>query len=497
MKATENFLGFDIGASNGKAIVGKFDGETLKQEEIYRFPNQPVALSGHLHWDVLSLVAEIKKGLASYSQKYGRGLAGVGIDTWGVDFGLLDSQGKLIGNPYHYRDRKNVGMSEKINRLLGGYEIYRTTGMKVSDIETICQLHALAEQSSPQLKIAKNFLMMPSLLSYFLGGEKVQEHSIITTTCLYDITRDKPAEGFFRKLGIPKGIIGKVVKPGTYIGAIDSVIAEEAGLNNVPLIAPAMHDTASAVIAIPAEKTSQWAFLSSGTWSVTGIETAQPVNSKEGYLRNIVTAATAEGKYMVRSNTTGLWLLQECKRVWEQSGESVTYPELVNLAEKAQSFSAFIDVDDAGFAGFADMPSAIITYCARTGQHIPQDKGTMVRVILESMALKHKTIIRKIQHLTGNRYEVIHLVGGGAKNRLLCQFTADATGIPVIAGPSEGTGLGNIIMQMKASGAIGSVAEGRMILRKSITVDEYKPEETAAWRDAYELYQKITGGKDD
>ena len=496
MKATKNFLGFDIGASSGKAVVGRFDGEKLFQEELHRFDNTPVSVRGGLYWKVLSLFSEIKRGLAAYSKKYDAELSGVGIDTWGVDFGLLDERGNLLGNPYHYRDSKNTGMAEKVERIIGGYEIYRTTGMKADDIRTISQMYALKELSCPQLKVARRFLMMPCLLSYFLGGDMVQEHSIITPTCLYDINKNKPAEEFFSKLGIPSGMMGSVVKPGTCIGKIDSDIAHETGLQDVPLMAPAMHDSASAVIAVPADKKTDWAFISSGTWCVVGVESPEPVISQEGYRMNIVNSATAEGKYMFIGNITGLWLIQECKRLWESTGEGIEYAELLKLAEQSPRFHAFIDVDDKKFAGFTDMPKSIMDYCSETGQKIPRDRGTLTRVILESIAMKERQVMDNIQHLTGRKHRILHIEGGGIKNRLLCQFTSSAAGIPVIAGPAEGTVLGNIIMQMVADGAIGSVDEGRAVVRKSVALDEYEPEDGDLWQEAYERYKKITERKE-
>ncbi len=496
MKATKNFLGFDIGASNGKAVVGRFDGKKLLQEELHRFDNTPVSVTGGLHWNALSLFSEIKKGLAAYSKKYDAELSGVGIDTWGLDFGLLDERGNLLGNPYHYRDKKSVGMTEEVERLMGGYEIYRTTGMRAADISTITQMYALKKLSCPQLSVARKYLMMPCLLGYFLGGDAVQEHSIVTPSCLYDINNDKPAEEFFVKLGISPDLMGSVVKPGTRIGSISREILEETGLRDVPLIAPSTHDSASAVIAVPADRSTDWAFINSGTWCVVGVETGKPVISEEGYEKNIVNSATAEGKYMFAGNVTGLWLIQECKRIWESRGERIEYAGLLKLAEQSPPFSAFIDVDDGRFSGFTDMPQAIAGYCSDTGQKIPRDRGTLTRVILESIAMKQRYFIDNISRLTGRDYRILHIEGGGKKNRLLCQFTSSAAGIPVIAGPAEGTVLGNIIMQMVADGAISSVEEGRAVIRKSVVLDEYEPEDGDLWRDAYARYEKITGGKE-
>lgn len=491
MKKTKEFLAFDIGASNGKAILGRFNGRTLSCEEVHRFLNEPVALHGSLYWDILKLFAEVKKGLGLYAKKHGGGLSSVGIDTWGVDFGLLDRRGELIGNPYHYRDRRTEGMVEEITGKLGGYEMYSTTGARLAPIDTICQLYSMVRHSSPQLEIAETFLMIPCLLNYFLSGKKIQEHANMTTTGLYDIHRNTPAKDFFRKLGIPAGIMGKVAEPGTIVGNLKTDIREETGFGVVPVAAPATHDTASAVVSIPAEEKRKWAFLSCGTWSVIGVETKKPITTRKSYELNMVNATTAEGKYMPRINITGLWIIQECKRIWDKKGTILGYPDLVNLARKARPFSSFIDVDDRAFVNPVNMPETIIAYCRNTGQRPPEDKASIVRLVLESIAFKYKTVLKNLERLTGEKFEVLHMVGGGAQNQLLCQFTAAALGIRVIAGPYEATALGNILMQMKATGTIDSVSQGRAILRRSVNLIEYKPEDTARWDETYEKYLKI------
>ena len=496
MKKPEKFLAFDLGASNGRALLGTFDGGTLGCEEVHHFPNDPVFLHNGLHWDILKLFAEIKKGLGLCARKHGAALSGIGIDTWGVDFGLLDRSGELIGNPYHYRDRRTEGMVEEITGILGGYEIYRTTGARLAPINTICQLYSMVRHNSPQLKIAETFLMIPCLLNYFLSGEKLQEHSNITTTGLYDIRKNAPADDFFQKLSIPAGILGRVVEPGTVVGSLKMDVREETGLGVVPVAVPATHDTASAVVSIPADGKKRWAFLSCGTWSVLGMETEKPITTEKGYELNITNAATAEGRYMTIANITGLWIVQECKRIWDKEGKSLSYPDLVSLAGKAQPFSSFIDVDDRTFAGPENMPGIVIACCRSTGQRPPEDKGGIVRLVLESMAFKYKTFLEKLERVTEKRFEVMHMVGGGAQNQLLCQFTADALGIPVFAGPYEAAALGNILMQMKGVGAIDSVSQGRAILRKSVDLIEYTPKDAERWNEIFPRYRKITGGKE-
>ncbi len=419
MQAIKRFLAFDIGASNGRAIAGFFDGKKITLENIHRFVNEPVFFNGSLHWDVLRLFSEMKTGLCLFSKKYGREFDGIGIDTWGVDFGLLDKDGKLLGNPYHYRDKRTAGLAEEIKGMIDGYDIYKTTGAQIASISTLCQLYAMAKQKSPQLKIAAHLLLMPSLLNYFLSGEIYAEYSSITPTGLFDIVRNKPAYQFFRRLGIPPNLIPNVVRPGTIIG----------NLEKVPIIAPATHDTASAVVSVPADSDKEWAFLSCGTWSVLGFESDQPVTTREAYEQGITNVATAEGKFATVANITGLWLLQECKRMWENNGIFLKYPEMVELAKKAKSFSAFIDVDHRAFVNPDNMPNAIADFCRRTEQKPPSDKGTLIRLVLESLALKYKEAKDKLERFRGKKFEVLHLVGGGAHNTLLCQFTANALGI--------------------------------------------------------------------
>ncbi|MFH0795596.1 MAG: rhamnulokinase family protein [Candidatus Omnitrophota bacterium] len=485
MKGTKKFLAFDIGASNGRAMAGFFDGEKIIPEDIHRFVNEPVFVNESLHWDVLRIFSEMKTGLCLFSKKYGRELDGIGIDTWGVDFGLLDKDGKLLSNPYHYRDNRTAGLAEEIKGMIDGYDIYRTTGAQITSISTLCQLYAMAKQKSPQLKIAKTLLLMPSLLNYFLNGKIYAEYSSITPTGLFDIVRNKPAYKFFRRLGIPPNLIPKVVRPGTIIGSLEKV----------PIIAPATHDTASAVISVPADSDKEWAFLSCGTWSVLGFESGRPVTTPEAYGQGIINVATAEGKFATVANITGLWLLQECKRIWENNGTFLKYPEMVELAKKARPFSALIDVDHRTFVRPDNMPNAIADFCRRTDQQPPSDKDALIRVVLESLALKYKEAKDKLERFRGKKFEVLHLVGGGAHNILLCQFTANALGIPVLAGPFEATSLGNILAQMVGAKAISSISEGRRILRNSIKVSLYQPRDTEKWTAEYYRYQKIISRK--
>lgn len=489
--SSAKFLAFDLGASNGRAIAGSFDGDRLSLETIHSFPNGYVNVSGSLHWDALRLFSEIKNGLAVAAAGYGNSVNGIGIDTWGVDHGLLDEKGKLIGNPYCYRDSRTDGLVEEMQEIVGGYEYYRATGEKLAPIYTMTQLYSLVKCASPQLRIADRLLMMPSLLSYFLTGEKLDEHSALSGGGMWNVSADSPATGLLEKFGIPSGLVCDVVRPGSPLGKLRPEIAREAGLTDAQVIAPAGHDTASAVLSVPADEKTRWAFLSSGTWSLLGIESAEPLITETSYQSDIVNAATAEGKFMSRANITGLWIIQECKRIWDRQGQALSWQEIVRLAGSAPAFTAFIDVCDPAFVCPTDMTRAIAEYCKATSQPAPEEIGTMARVIFESLALKYRQTIESIEKITGRRIEVLHIVGGGAQNVLLDQFASSACGIPVVAGPYEATAAGNILMQMVGSGAISSVAEGRQVIRRSFDVQEYLPADVQRWAEAYRKYKDI------
>lgn len=474
-------MAFDLGASGGRAVVGAFQDGKLKLKEVYRFPNEPVKVHHSIYWDVLRLFLEIKKGLALFAKNYGKSLHGIGIDTWGVDFGLFDKAGHLLENPHHYRDKRTEGIEEEIAAIIDPYQVYQTTGMTPVPISTLCQLYSLVKEHSPILKMADSLLMMPGIFNYFLTGEKAEEYTIITPSCLYDINKNAFAARFLDKLRIPLEIMPRVVEPGTVVGNLLSEISEEVGLCSVPVIAPVCHDTASASVAVPVVENDNWAFISSGTWSVVGIEVSLPITNRESFRFNLVNEGTAGRKFIAVSNITGLWILQECKRKWERKGERLDWPEIVRLAEAAEPFTAFIDPDDKAFVNPPDMPRAIIEYCKNTGQRVPKDKGEIVRVALESLSLKYRETLRKIEKLKGENIEVIHIVGGGTQNKLLNQLTADATGKIVLAGPVEAATIGNIVMQAIGTGYLRSIEEAREIINSSFKIEIYYPKDRCIW----------------
>ena len=488
---SKRFLAFDIGASNGRALVGQWDGSRLVCENIYHFPNNPVQVGDNTYWDILRLFHEVKQGLLAYVARSGNSVDGIGLDTWGVDFGLLDRDGRLLGNPHHHRDSRFFGVAEKLKSEVGGYDVYQKTGVMIEQVASITQLYALARDRSPALEAADRMLMVPSILNYFLTGELIDEHSNMSNTGLIGYADGKPLLDLLQNMGVSAGVIPSFREPGTPAGELLPAIKKETGFASAPVIACATHDSASAVISVPADPVSNWAFLSCGTWSVLGIETSAPVTSRASYDAGLTTAATADGKFMTRKNLTGLWIVQELRRIWSQAGDALDYQEMVAMAESAPPLTAFVDVDDPRFVHPADMSEAILSYLRETGQPEPADRSVMLRVVLESIAFKYRSVLETIKNVTGARVDVLHIVGGGVNNRLLCQLTADALGIPVVAGPVEATSMGNLLMQMKGSGEIASVDEGRNLLRVSFDVTEYSPWQTDSWADACAKYLGI------
>lgn len=494
MTKTANFLAFDLGAESGRAVAGRFDGEQLSLEEVHRFPNGPTRIHDSLHWNVLSLFAGIKNGLAKAAGEDGLELSAAGLDTWGVDFGLLDRAGNLIGNPYHYRDKRTDGMVEKAFEIVPREEIFQQTGIQFMQLNTLFQLLAMARQKSPALEMADTLLMMPDLFNYWLTGQKTCEFTIASTSQCYNMGQGRWATSLLEKLGLPTHIFLDVVQPGTELGLLLPSVAEEVGLaGGIPVIAPGCHDTASAVAAVPvagSDKNS-FVYISSGTWSLVGVEAARPVINEKCLAYNFTNEGGVQNTIRLLKNVTGLWLVQECRRTWARQGEELSYEQLTRLAAGAAPFTALVNSDDVSFLAPGDMPARIRDFCTRTGQTPPGSIGAFVRCALESLALKYRWVVEKLEELTGHPITVIHIVGGGTQNRLLNQFTADATGRPVVTGPVEATAIGNILMQMLAVGQINSLSEGRDLVRRSFPVGTYQPEQPGAWSQAYQRFLKL------
>jgi rhamnulokinase len=493
MSGRPSFLAFDLGAESGRAMLGQFDGERVRLSQVHRFPNGPVRLPDGLHWDVLRLWTEIKKGLALAIEAHGAGLAGVGLDTWGVDFGLLDRDGVLLSNPYHYRDDRTDGMVEEAFRRVPRAEIFEYTGIQFMQLNSLYQLLAMVVNDSPVLGIADTFLTMPDLFNYWFTGRKVCEFSNATTTQCYDPRTGDWAWPLLERLGIPSHIFPEIVPTATVLGELLPAVVEEVNapeLAGLPVIAPACHDTGSAVAAVPAAG-ADFVYISSGTWSLMGAELQEPAINEKSLAFDLTNEGGVGGTFRFLKNIMGLWLVQECRRTWAREGEVFSYDELTQMAAEAVPLQALVDPDHAEFLKPGDMPSRMRAFCEKTGQPVPQSNGEVVRCALESLALKYRWILERLEEILGRRLEPIHIVGGGSQNRLLNQFAADATGRVVVTGPVEATAVGNVIVQMMALGQIGSLEEGRRIVRNSFEVATYEPAGGPEWDEAYGRFLAI------
>ncbi|MBF8284962.1 MAG: pentulose/hexulose kinase [Anaerolineales bacterium] len=491
MSQTLNFVALDLGAESGRAMLAGFDGRTLRLEEVHRFPNGGVRVLDSLHWNPLRLFADIKHGLEACAQKAGRAVSGLGLDTWGVDFALLGRDDELLGNPFHYRDRRTLGMMEKAFERVPPEEIFERTGIQFMPINSLYMLLSMA--GTPALEAASTFLMIPDLFNFWLSGRKACEFTDATTTQLYDQRAGDWARSVIEKLGLPRHIFLPVTQPGTVLGPLLPTVAEEVGLDSVPVIAPACHDSGSAVAAVPARNKNA-AYISSGTWSIVGVEVHAPIITPQSLQFNFTNEGGVSGTVRFLKNVMGLWIVQECRRVWAQAGEELTYAELAAMAERAVPFVSLVDPDDEAFLRPGNMPARLRDFCARTGQPVPEEKGALLRCIFDSLALKYRVAIERIEAMLGRRLEVIHVVGGGSQNRLLCQLTADAAGRPVIAGPVEATAIGNAVVQAMALGHLGSLADAREVIQYSFELITYEPRPAAAWEEAYARFVKLLPG---
>jgi rhamnulokinase len=489
--ATETaFLAIDLGAESGRAVLGRFNGEQISLEEAHRFANVPVRLPDGLHWDVLRIVKEAKDGIAKAVRNGGQ-IESLGVDAWGVDFALLDRDGCLIANPYHYRDLRTEGMEEKAFDRMPKDEIYGTTGIQFMPINTLYQL--LSMEGSPLLQAARTLLLVPDLIGYWLTGEKACEFTAASTTQLCDARSGGWARDVLRRMRFPGHIFGQIVPPGTQLGPLLPEVAEETGAKGrLPVTAVASHDTASAVVAVPAES-EDFAYISSGTWSLVGVELPKPAIAPEGMHANFTNEGGFGGTTRFLKNVMGLWLLQECRRTWAREGREYSYEELTRLARAAPTAGPLLDPDHLSFLAPGNMPGRIRRFCRATRQSSPEAPGEVARCVLESLALKYRWALERAEEITGRRAGVIHVVGGGVQNTLLCQLTADATRRPVRAGPVEATALGNLMVQAYARGYLGSLEEIRAAVRgSSVEVHEYQPTGSAdEWDEAYEKLRRV------
>jgi rhamnulokinase len=482
------YLGVDLGAESGRVMAGLWDGKRIRIEELHRFSNGPVEIAGTLRWDVLRLWAEIQHGLSLAARKYGKSVKSVGVDTWGVDHVLLSKSNEIVAHPYHYRDARTNGVMARAFRHVPREMIFADTGLQFMEINTLYQLLAWQKNNPEILEAADCLLMMPDFFHWCLSATKVAEFTDATTTQFFHPLKRAWSYDLLKSFNLPTNILPGTVSPGTRIGALHKSVANRCGLNEVAVIVPASHDTGSAVAAVPTNQTEQgtWAYLSSGTWSLMGLEVREAQLSKQVLEFNLTNEGGVDGTYRLLKNITGLWLVQQCKRAFEAKGKKVDYSQLVRLAKAAPPLRSFIDPDDPRFGNPPNMPTAIRAFCRETRQPTPNSEGALVRCALESLALKYQTVLECLEEVSGKRVEVIHIVGGGSRNALLNQFTADACNRPVLAGPVEATVFGNVLMQARACSEIDSLAELRSIVRNSCEIQTFIPKssQVTAWQEA-------------
>ena len=482
---SKHFLALDLGAESGRAVLGAYDGSTLTMEELHRFPNEPVRAGADLHWDILRLWHEIRRGIQAASAI--ERLDGIGVDTWGVDFALLDERGRLLQNPYHYRDARTDGVQEDMFARVPAADVYAATGVQFMQLNSLVQLYAAARQTPEVLRIARHFLTVPDLLNYWLTGRMATEFTIATTTQMYNPVAQDWARDLLERFGLPTDIFHDVVQPGTLLGGLRPELL--GGLQSAAVIAPACHDTGSAVAAIALGPDTL--YISSGTWSLMGAEIPEPIITPQAQRLNFTNEGGVGGTIRLLKNIMGMWLLQGCRRRWNAEGHGFDYGTLVAMASTEPVLRSVIEPDHTSFLHPDDMTAAIRSFCARTAQPEPAQTADYVQVILESLALKYRLVKESIEQLTGRRYTEIRVVGGGARNRVLNQFTADAAGCRVVAGPIEATALGNLAMQMVGTGAMSSIAEARAMIERSFPTESFEPRPNSRWDEAYKRLQQM------
>ena len=484
INSTKKFLAVDFGASNGKALMAGYDGKTLALKETYRFENRPVYAVGELYWDILRLYSELKNSLSNSILKYGK-ISSIGVDTWGIDFGLLDKNGKLLGNPVHYRDKRTETISSRLFEMISEKEIYSRTGVQVLEMNTIFQLYSMILSGSESLKNAEKILLIGDLLNYFLTGKKILEYTAATTTQLYDQQGERWDFKIFELIGLSPELFPEVLKPGILIDNIKDDIRTETGCGAIPVCLSA-YDTSSEIASIPVlseHLKSNWAYFCCGTWAMSGIVSNKPIIDPRGQEYGFGNEGGVEGKSHFLKNIVGLWIIQQCRKKWsEDSGSDLKWSDIVMQAENAGDSDIIIDVNDDIFnKEIFDMPGAIYRYCTETGQSAPESIGGYSRCAFQSLVIAYTLSIRQLEDITNKNIEVIYIVGGGSNNRLICQWTADSLGIPVVSVPLETTATGNILLQLTASGEVRNIGEAKDILAGSIKSKTYEPGDRSIW----------------
>ncbi len=482
------FIAFDLGATSGRAIAGTLADDKITMEEISRFNNGIIAVGNHFHWNILGIYNILKNSLKTCAAEGKFRPESVGIDTWGVDFGLLAEDGSLLGEPYAYRDPHTNGMPEEYFKLVPREKVYELTGIQVMSFNSLFQLFAMKRNGSSLLAAAKDLLFLPDLLNYLFTGVKKAEFTIASTSQMLNPKTMTWAPELFSAFGAPLSLMQDVVLPGTIVGQLADNIVKETGIGKIPVIAVGAHDTASAIAAVPAEG-ENFAYISSGTWSLMGIETKKALIDKETAAMNFTNEGGVEGTFRFLKNITGMWLLEQCRKDWEQKNYS--YDRLVEMAKAEKPFLCFVDPDAPDFLNPESMVKAIRDYCSRTGQKTPETDAQVVRCIFESLAMKYRYTLELLHRVSPHPIEKIHVIGGGSKNAYLCQLTANAGGMPVIAGPAEGTAMGNLLVQAMALGYLKSLADIRRVVRNSVETETYLPQDTGEWDKAYQTFRAV------
>jgi rhamnulokinase len=484
--AQQVYLGVDIGAESGRVMAGLWDGKRMELEELHRFPNGGVWMNEALHWNTAGLWAEIQNGLAAAAKKYGKAIISVGVDTWGVDYALLSKSGELMGLPFHYRDARTRGILPRTFARVPREEIFAATGLQFMELNTLYQLLALQKNNPELLAAAETLLFTPDFLHFCLSGARVSEFTIATTSQCVNPKMRAWANDLLQKFGLPTKIFPEIVPPGSKLGSIRQSLAERTGLGKIQVVAPAAHDTGSAVAGVPSQYSGKnnWAYLSSGTWSLLGVEVQDALLSPRVLELNFTNEGGVDGTYRLLKNIMGLWLAQQCRRSFAENGHDYTYEQLAQMSLEAPPFRSLVNPDDDRFLNPPDMPKAIQEFCRETNQPVPETEGQLLRCVFESLALTYAAVLDGLEELTGNKIEVLHIVGGGSRNQVLNTFTANACGRPVVAGPVEATVLGNVLVQARSHGEIRSLADIRTAVRGSSEVKQFDPTDTSAWMEA-------------
>ena len=491
MKASQVYLAIDLGAESGRVLAGEYDGNAITLNVVHSFPNGPITLNGSIHWNTVGLFQQILEGLAKAQAKYGLSLQSIAVDSWGLDYGHLDSAGNLLGMPYHYRDSRTAPMFEKLFSEVSREECYARTGIQPLLINTLFQLMAEREADQSCLNESDQLLFTPDLINFWLTGNKGNEITMASTSqMLNQKTRDWDYD-LLGRLDIPTQMLGELWEPGHRVGEVFGASKEKIRCGDLPVYTVGSHDTASAVAGVPAGPGGDFAYLSSGTWSLMGVEIEHPLCDQESDQLGFTNEFGVSHDIRYLKNISGLWIVQECRRHWQSGGEDFDYAQLTSMAREARPFSAILDVDESVFSTIGKMPEKIAERCVHSGQVAPQSKNEIVRSSLEGLALKYREVLENLRRKTGKSLQQLHIVGGGTQNELLNQMTADSTGCEVLTGPIEATGVGNVVVQMMAQGEVSSLAEARELISLSFEPKQYEPNQSNQWKDAYATMLEI------